>query len=156
MPNYPDPNSYQASYRGVVNQEQKINVLTNKTSISVELSVDFDNESAKTTALDYFASSILSDMLLTIIQYMGKRGIEIDDLEGKIDVTLAEPLALLLVNGYSDPPEISALAVTIYGYLEVETAEEFQQVMFQALHHSVFYNTLTKAGLLTVIVKKVL
>lgn len=150
-----ESNYYDISFRGIVNEYKKIDILTNKTNISVDSTINFDIENEKISSIEYFATAILSDLLFSIINFGKKSNVYIDDLEGKIDITVSSPLSLLNVKGYDDLPNIEKINIIIYLYLDVETENEFILFCEKAIEISYIYNLLKTTGKIELNFKRV-
>ena len=94
--------------------------------------------------MDHFAVSILSSILKTIVEQSQKQDFGIEEIEGTLEILLANPLTLLDVIGYTDEPEISALKFKIYLYAD---KDEDTVIRFcrQALKKCPLYNTMKQA-----------
>lgn len=148
---------YLVDYRGLVDNQNHIKILSNKTVLSVENIINFDIDSTINSSIDLFAGSLLSDTLLSILKYASKEDIFLDDLEGKIEIKIASPLAFLLVHGYEDTiTKIDKITITFFMFTSLETDEQFERFIESALNQSILYNTLRINQIIEVRFKQIL
>ena len=134
-----DINYFSKSFRAVVFDED-VKVYNEKTSTSVDQAISFDSEKDEFTSIDLFVSSIVSEILLTMINLAKKRGEILQDIEAKADLEISNPMYLLNVIGYEDPGLIEKLEVDVYffSFLEGEKLDEF---LDEVLKRTLIYNT---------------
>jgi hypothetical protein len=146
---------FDMNFRGTSNDLSAVKIYTNKNSFQIEKQVSFDSEYQPVSSMEYFAGSVLSGILLTLLEQSKKRGSVIEEIEGVLNLSLEHPLSLLGVKGYDEDPYISRMAVTVYLYVDLED-EDFDAFCFGALAKSPIYNTLKRSMELEVIFKKLL
>lgn len=134
-----DINYFSKSFRAVVFDED-VKVYNEKTSTSVDQAISFDSEKDEFTSIDLFVSSIVSEILLTMMKVAKKRGEILQDIEAKADLEISNPMYLLNVIGYEDPGLIEKLEVDVYffSFLEGEKLDEF---LDEVLKRTLIYNT---------------
>lgn len=134
-----DINYFSKSFRAVVFDED-VKVYNEKTSVSIDQAISFDSEKDEFTSIDLFVSSIVSEILLTMINVAKKRGEILQDIEAKADLEISNPMYLLNVIGYEDPGLIEKLEVDVYffSFLEGEKLDEF---LDEVLKRTLIYNT---------------
>ena len=135
---------FQLNYSGVSINLENIKVLTQNNHLYVKKSMQFDRKQKDLSSMDHFAVSILSSILKTIVEQSQKQDFGIEEIEGTLEILLANPLTLLDVIGYTDEPEISALKFKIYLYAD---KDEDTVIRFcrQALKKCPLYNTMKQA-----------
>ncbi|MGF3114228.1 OsmC family protein [Facklamia sp. P12937] len=117
---------------------------TDKDFIKVDYDLSFDLEDNHKTAVNYLLTSILSNVLITLIQRAKISKIELFDVEGKINAQLNNPLTLLGVHGYNKAPFIKECQIIIYIGSEMEQ-EDLIAFCHSALKYCVVYNSLKDA-----------
>lgn len=134
-----DINYFSKSFRAVVFDED-VKVYNEKTSVSIDQAISFDSEKDQFTSIDLFVSSIVSEILLTMMNVAKKRGEILQDIEAKADLEISNPMYLLNVIGYEDPGLIEKLEVDVYffSFLEGEKLDEF---LDEVLKRTLIYNT---------------
>lgn len=134
-----DINYFSKSFRAVVFDED-VKIYNEKSSVSIDKAISFDSEKDEFTSIDLFVSSIVSEILLTMINVAKKRGEILQDIEAKVDLEISNPMYLLNVIGYEDPGLIEKLEVDIYffSFLEGEKLDEF---LDEVLKRTLIYNT---------------
>ena len=134
-----DINYFSKSFRAVVFDED-VKVYNEKTSTSVDQAISFDSEKDEFTSIDLFVSSIVSEILLTMMKVAKKRGEILQDIEAKAYLEISNPMYLLNVIGYEDPGLIEKLEVDVYffSFLEGEKLDEF---LDEVLKRTLIYNT---------------
>lgn len=134
-----DINYFSKSFRAVVFDED-VKVYNEKTSVSIDQAISFDSEKDEFTSIDLFVSSIVSEILLTMMNVAKKRGEILQDIEAKADLEISNPMYLLNVIGYEDPGLIEKLEVDVYffSFLEGEKLDEF---LDEVLKRTLIYNT---------------
>lgn len=134
-----DINYFSKSFRAVVFDED-VKVYNEKTSASVDQAISFDSEKDEFTSIDLFVSSIVSEILLTMMKVAKKRGEILQDIEAKADLEISNPMYLLNVIGYEDPSLIEKLQIDVYffSFLEGEKLDEF---LDEVLKRTLIYNT---------------
>ena len=134
-----DINYFSKSFRAVV-FDNDVKVYNEKTSVSIDQSISFDSEKDKFTSIDLFVSSIVSEILLTMINLAKKRGEILQDIEAKADLEISNPMYLLNVIGYEDPGFIEKLDIDVYFFSFLE-GEELDEFLEEVLKRTLIYNT---------------
>lgn len=134
-----DINYFSKSFRAVVFAED-VKVYNEKTSVSIDQAISFDSEKDEFTSIDLFVSSIVSEILLTMINVAKKRGEILQDIEAKTDLEISNPMYLLNVIGYEDPGLIEKLEVDVYFFSFLE-GEELDEFLDEVLKRTLIYNT---------------
>lgn len=140
-------------FRGTSNDLSSVKIFTNKNSFQIEKQISFDSEYEQISSLEYFAGAVLSSIILTLLEQSKKRGSIIEEIEGVLNLSLANPLSLLGVRGYDEEPSISKINVTIFLFADLEDSD-FADFCTRALNNSPIYNTLKRSMELEVIFKK--
>lgn len=141
---------FDMSFRGTSNDLSSVKIFTNKNSFQIEKQVSFDSEYEPISSLEYFAGSVLSSILLTLLE---QRGSLIEEIEGVLNLSLENPLSLVGVKGYDEEPIIKKITVTVFLFADLED-NDFDEFCFGALKNSPIYNTLKRSMDLEVIFKK--
>lgn len=134
-----DINYFSKSFRAVVFDED-VKVYNEKTSVSIDQAISFDSEKDQFTSIDLFVSSIVSEILLTMMNVAKKRGEILQDIEAKADLEISNPMYLLNVIGYEDPGLIEKLEVDVYFFSFLE-GEELDEFLDEVLKRTLIYNT---------------
>ena len=106
------------NFRGTSNDLSSVKIFTNKSSFQIEKQISFDTEYEQISSLEYFAGSVLSSIILTLLEQSKKRGSIIEEIEGVLNLSLANPLSLVGVKGYDEEPTIRKITVTIFLFAE--------------------------------------
>jgi len=146
---------FDVNFRGTSNDLSSVKIYTNKNSFQIEKLISFDSESKPISSLEYFAGSVLSSILLTFLEQSKKRGPNIEEIEGVLNLSLENPLSLIGVKGYDEEPFISKIIVTVFLYVDLED-KAFDDFCLSTLAKSPIYNTLKRSMELEVIFKKLL
>ncbi len=144
---------FDMNFRGTSNDLSSVKVFTNKNSFQIEKQISFDSEYNQISSLEYFAGSVLSSIILTLLEQSKKRGSIIEEIEGVLNLSLENPLSLVGVRGYDEEPFIRKITVTVFLFADLED-NEFDDFCFRALKNSPIYNTLKRSMELEVIFKK--
>lgn len=134
-----DINYFSKSFRAVV-FDNDVKVYNEKTSVSIDQAISFDSEKDKFTSIDLFVSSIVSEILLTMINLAKKRGEILQDIEAKADLEILNPMYLLNVIGYEDPGIIEKLEIDIY-FFSFLVDKELDDFLDEVLKRTLIYNT---------------
>lgn len=134
-----DINYFSKSFRAVV-FDNDVKVYNEKTSVSIDQAISFDSEKDKFTSIDLFVSSIVSEILLTMINLAKKRGEILQDIEAKADLEILNPMYLLNVIGYEDPGIIEKLEIDIY-FFSFLGDKELNDFLDEVLKRTLIYNT---------------
>lgn len=134
-----DINYFSKSFRAVV-FDNDVKVYNEKTSVSIDQAISFDSEKDKFTSIDLFVSSIVSEILLTMINLAKKRGEILQDIEAKADLEILNPMYLLNVIGYEDPGIIEKLEIDIY-FFSFLRDKELDDFLDEVLKGTLIYNT---------------
>lgn len=143
MINLYESHHYDISYRAILIDEN-IKLFTEKYALEVDSEVEFDIEKNYKSSINYFASSIISSIILNTKLQFKKENIITEEIEGKINLTLSNPLTLLGVKGYDAEPKISKCHIMIYIYTELEENETIKKCN-EFLKKCYIYNTLKNA-----------
>lgn len=144
---------FDMSFRGTSNDLASVKIYTNKNSFQIEKQISFDSDYQPISSLEYFAGSVLSSILLSLLEQSTKRGSIIEEIEGVLNLSLENPLSLLGVKGYEEEPSISQMTVNVFLYADLED-KAFDDFCLGALANSPIYNTLKRAMKLEVLFKK--
>ena len=150
----PESECFTAKYRAVLRGEE-IKLFTPNDSISLYSQVNFDNQSLQKSAVDYFAVSILGGILSSVKTHFAQQRADIVEMEGKIWLNLANPLTLLGVHGYDEPPHITDCKIKIFISSDLDD-QTFDKLTEAALRNCFIYNTLNKTFSFTVLFEQVL
>ncbi|MDU2598650.1 OsmC family peroxiredoxin [Anaerococcus sp.] len=134
-----DINYFSKSFRAVV-FDNDVKVYNEKTSVTIDQAISFDSEKDKFTSIDLFVSSIVSEILLTMINLAKKRGEILQDIEAKADLEILNPMYLLNVIGYEDPGIIEKLEIDIY-FFSFLGDKELDDFLNEVLKRTLIYNT---------------
>lgn len=134
-----DINYFSKSFRAVVFDED-VKVYNEKTYVSIDQAISFDSEKDEFTSIDLFISSIVSEILLTMMNVAKKRGQILQDIEAKADLEISNPMYLLNVIGYEVPGLIEKLEVDVYFFSFLE-GEELDEFLDEVLKRTLIYNT---------------
>ena len=154
MYHVPESECFTAKYRAVLRGEE-IKLFTPNDSISLYSQVNFDNQSLQKSAVDYFAVSILGGILSSVKAHFAQQRADIVEMEGKIWFNLANPLTLLGVHGYDEPPHITDCKIKIFISSDLDD-QTFDKLTEAALRNCFIYNTLNKTFSFTVLFEQVL
>ena len=132
-------NYFSKSFRAVVFNKD-VKVYNEKTSISIDQAISFDSEKDEFTSTDLFVSSIVSEILLTMMKVAKKRGEILQDIEAKADLEISNPMYLLNVIGYEDPGLIEKVNIDVYFFSFLE-GEELDEFLAEVLKRTLIYNT---------------
>lgn len=147
--------SFDMSFRGTSNDLSSVKVFTNKTGFQIGKQISFDSEYEQITSIEYFAGSVLSSILLTLLEQSKKRGSIIEEIEGVLHLALENPLTLVGVRGYDEEPYIRNITVTVFLYADLEDGD-FGAFCNAALRNSPVYNTLKRSMEIEVVFKRLL
>ncbi|MGJ9382073.1 hypothetical protein [Salipaludibacillus sp. CF4.18] len=64
---------FDMNFRGTSNDLSSVKIYTNKNSIQIEKQISFDSDDEKISSLEYFAGSVLSSIILTLLEQSKKR-----------------------------------------------------------------------------------
>ncbi|WP_100398814.1 OsmC family protein [Bacillus sp. FJAT-44742] len=146
---------FDMSFRGTSNDLSSVKIFTNNNSFQIQKEVSFDSEYEQISSLEYFGGSVLSSIILTLLEQSKKEGSIIEEIEGVLNLSLENPLTLLGVRGYEDEPCINKITVTVYLYVELKDSNFFD-FCTKALNRSPVYNTLKRSMDLEVNFKELL
>ncbi len=139
---------FDVSLRGVL-MSDTFKLYTANDVIPITSDVNFDIQGDVKSSLNYFVASILGGIAHTLINEGKRAHLEIEELEGKIHLTLAEPLTILGVKGYETPPSIKTCHITYYVYADTDD-DTLISFCHEALQKSYIYHTLQRAMELTI------
>lgn len=146
---------FDINFRGTSNDLSSVKIYTSKNSFQIEKQISFDSESKPISSLEYFAGSVLSSILLTLLEQSKSRGSIVEEIEGVLNLSLENPLSMLGVKGYEEEPFIAQLTVTVFLYVDLED-KAFDDFCQGALAKSPIYNTLKRSMELEVVFKKLI
>jgi hypothetical protein len=141
---------FDMSFRGTSNDLSSVKIFTNQNSFQIEKQISFDSEYKPVSSLEHFAGSVLSSILLALLEQGGSM---IEEIEGVLNLSLENPLSMVGVKGYDEEPFIRKITVTVYLFVDLQD-NDFDGFCFRALKHSLIYNTLKRSMDLKVIFKK--
>jgi len=141
---------FDMSFRGTSNDLSSVKIFTNQNSFQIEKQISFDSEYKPVSSLEHFAGSVLSSILLALLEQGGSM---IEEIEGVLNLSLENPLSMVGVKGYDEEPFIRKITVTVYLFVDLQD-NDFDGFCFGALKHSPIYNTLKRSMDLKVIFKK--
>lgn len=133
--------NYDFSFRGVLAENNELKLFTNNNYISINSDVHFDINGDEKSSINYFACSLLGGIIHTLLNQAKLKNIDLEEIEGKIYLTLKNPLTLLGVRGYIDEPFISDSLINIYLYADIKD-EDLIAFCEDSLKYSYIYNTL--------------
>ncbi|MCQ6280253.1 OsmC family protein [Bacillus sp. EB600] len=135
---------FDMNFRGTSNNLSSVKIFTNKNSFQIEKQISFDSEDKQISSLEYFAGSVLSSIILTLLEQSKKRGPMIEEIEGVLNLSLENPLSLVGVKGYDEEPFISKITLTVFLFVDLED-NDFDDFCVNALNNSPIYNTLKRS-----------
>jgi len=150
----PESEKFAMRFRGTVHDLRSVKFYTNKNSIQIKKQISFDSESAQISSIEYFAASLLSSILLTLLEQSKKQEVLIEDIEGVLKFSLENPLSLVGVKGYEEEPSIRQMNVTIFLYAHLDD-DHFEIFCNEALQKSPLYNTFKRSMELDVVFKNI-
>jgi 6-phosphogluconate dehydrogenase (decarboxylating) len=145
--------NFDMNFRGTSNDLSSVKIFTNKNSFQIEKQISFDSEYEQISSLEYFAGSVLSSILLTLLEQSKKTSSMIEEIEGVLNLSLENPLSMIGVKGYEEEPFIRKITVTVFLFVDLED-DDFDDFCFSALQNSPIYNTLKRSMELEVTFKK--
>ena len=134
-----DINSFLKNFRAVVLNDE-VKVYNEKSFVGVDQAISFDSEKEDFTSIDLFISSIVSDILLTMMTLAKKRGEILQDVEAKASLKISNPMYVLNVIGYEDPGFIDKIKIDIYFFSFME-GEDLDEFLAETLKRSLIYNS---------------
>jgi uncharacterized OsmC-like protein len=146
--------TFDMSFRGTSQDLISVKIYTTKNSFQTEKQVSFDSEYSQITSLEYFAGSVLSSIILTLLEQSKKSGSIIEEIEGVLTLSLENPLTFVGVKGYNEEPCIRKITVTIFILIDPDFSE-FNRFCNMALKNSPIYNTIKKSMDIELIVKRI-
>ena len=129
------------NFRGTSNDLSSVKIFTNENSFQIEKQISFDSECKQISSLEFFGGSVLSSIILTLLEHSKKRDSIIEEIEGVLNLSLENPLSLVGVKGYDEEPIIRKITVTVFLFVDLED-NDFDDFCFRALNNSPIYNTL--------------
>ena len=135
-----DINSFQKSFRAIVSDDL-VKVYNEKSYIPVDSSISFDSEKEEFTSIDFFVSSIVSELILTMMRVAKKRNTILQDIEAKVNLDIDNPMYLLNVIGFEDKSIINKIDIDIYFFSFYE-GEELQEFLDEVLDRTLIYNSI--------------
>ncbi|MDR0511730.1 MAG: OsmC family protein [Treponema sp.] len=131
------------SFRAVSSDCREVKIFTGKRMFSTDAQMSFDSEYSGISSVEYFLGNLAGSILLAVLEYARHRKVAIEEIEGKLDASLANPLTLLHVKGCDQPPVLGNIRMTVYLYADLDN-EELLRLCSEALSLSPIYNTLIK------------
>ena len=107
----------------------------------VDSSISFDSEKEEFTSIDFFVSSIVSELILTMTKVAKKRNAILQDIEAKVNLDIDNPMYLLNVIGFEDKSIINKINIDIYFFSFYE-GEELQEFLDEVLDRTLIYNSI--------------
>lgn len=133
------------SLRATMNDLENIRIYTDNDYFIVGDSVSFDSEAENISAINYFCGSFLASIIKILVKKAKMAGVDIEEIEGKIDFRLTNPLNILGVKGYDEPSDIEEMTIKIYYYAEGE--EDYLKNLFmEILSSNPLYRLVKKAS----------
>lgn len=142
MDKYSDhKNYYTFEMRSVSTDCRVIKNYDNKISYKINKQISFDTENTELTSVDYFAGSVASSIMLSIIDYDRSNNQLIEEIEAKFSFTLKNPLTYLSVRGYKGTPHIYSVDMNIY-IVTSDGEDALYEMYEQAIKNSIVYQTI--------------
>lgn len=135
---------FDVSYRATSNDLSSVKIYTNRNSYEIEKQISFDSEYEPISSLEYFAGSVLSSVLLSLLEESKRRGSIVEEIEGVLHLSLENPLSMIGVKGYEEEPFVRKMIVTVFVYADLED-QAFDEFCRGALAKSPIYNTLKRS-----------
>lgn len=132
-------NFFEKNYRAIVSGEE-VKVYNEKSQLAIDSAISFDSEKEEFTSIDYFISSIVSEIILTMERVAKKRGEIIQDIEAKVSLTIKNPMYLLNVIGFEESALIEKINIDIYLFSFLE-GEELEDFLKEVLDRTLIYNS---------------
>lgn len=114
---------FEMSMRGTCQDLKEVRLYTDRKELTVGCTMSFDNEYDGVTSMSYFLGSLLSSMIHTAIKEFKQAGIVMDEIEGILHARLKNPLRMIPVRGYDDPPDIESIHVKLFYYADGDEEE---------------------------------
>ena len=95
----------------------------------------------KKSSIDFFVSSIVSELILTMMRVAKKRNTILQDIEAKVNLDIDNPMYLLNVIGFEDKSIINKIDIDIYFFSFYE-GEELQEFLDEVLNRTLIYNSI--------------
>ncbi|QEH61524.1 hypothetical protein SCHIN_v1c03270 [Spiroplasma chinense] len=106
---------YIYEYRAIKNYNKALKIYSNYLEIESESEFSFDIKNSKPSALDQFATAIISSIIYSIIDYDKRNSKAIEAIEIKTKMRLKSPLSKINVIGIDDDkPKIDKMEFNIY------------------------------------------
>ncbi|MCI5674736.1 MAG: hypothetical protein MR314_01015 [Ezakiella sp.] len=137
------------SLRATMNDLKNVHIYTANSSFVVDSSISFDSEAENISAINYFMGSLLSSIMLMSVKKAKKRDVIIEEIEGKIEFKLNNPLNALDVRGYYENSYIDYIDIKIYYYADGDE-ESNNLLLTQLLDENPIYNLIKKTTSLMV------
>ncbi len=132
-------NFFEKNYRAIVSGEE-VKVYNEKSQLAIDSAISFDSEKEEFTSIDYFISSIVSEIILTMERVAKKRGEILQDIEAKVSLTIKNPMYLLNVIGFEESALIEKINIDIYLFSFLE-GEELEDFLKEVLDRTLIYNS---------------
>lgn len=132
---------HETSYRAIL--KDSLTVFSDSGSLQVDSEISFDMADKGTSAADCFAASVLGGIMHHVASRARAAGMTIEDVEGRIAISISDPLSVIGVIGCSAPPAVSSVRITIYLWADIgERAADFLE---RSLESCFIFNTMKKA-----------
>ena len=134
-----DINFFEKNYRAVV-MDDLVKVYHEKSSIAIDSHISFDSEKEEFSSIDYFVSSIVSEIILSMKKLAQSKEAILQDIEAKANLAISNPMYLLNVIGYEDKSIIDAINIEIYFFSFME-GEDLDKFLDEVLDRTLIYNS---------------
>lgn len=130
-----------STYRGNL-LDDEVRVFVASEGFCVKKQVEIDSKSKEISSLDYFAISLLSDVMLCVRQAFLSSKIKLYDFEAKIKIELTNSLFALGVLGFDEPCRIKRLKLRFYISSAMDDTSSFcaaalkKSILYQSLKNS--------------------
>ncbi|MDY6065568.1 MAG: hypothetical protein SPI59_04500 [Finegoldia sp.] len=132
------------SLRATMNDLETVRIYTDNDYFVAGDAVSFDSEAENISAINYFCGSFLASLLKMLVQKSKLYKVDIEEIEGKIDFTLTNPLNLLAVKGYDNPSDIERINIKIYYYAEGDQ-DDLNEIFLEILKSNPIYRLIDKS-----------
>lgn len=133
-------NSFQKNFRAIVSNDL-VKVYNEKSSVPIDSIISFDSEKEEFTSIDFFVSSIVSEIILSMIKVAKKRNTILQDIEAKASLEIENPMYLLNVIGFEDKSFIKKINIDVYFFSFYE-GNELQGFLDEVLNRTLIYNSI--------------
>lgn len=137
------------SLRATMNDLKNVHIYTANSSFIMNNSISFDSEAENISSLDYFMGALLASIMLMSVKKAKKKQVMIDEIEGKINFQLNNPLNALDVIGYNEISFIEWIKIKIYYYASGEELQN-NRILREILVENPIYQLINKGTSLQV------